>query len=160
MGTKYTMTGGINITPALNYTEVKTAIKAALALVRPQDKKYATETNVFTQYMPLTLMLDSFDKDTEDGVLTITRGIALEPPTRDHFLPISMADFVRAMMKALPGHMWEGTVVALREDALVGYRLTVDAEVSDPARVCEVKGRAYMVWDDEPDEKVLITHLV
>ena len=81
MGTTYTMSGGINISPHLIYPEVKTAIKTALALVRPQDKKYATETNVFKQYMPLDLMIDAFDMDTEDGVLTVTRGIGLETMT-------------------------------------------------------------------------------
>jgi hypothetical protein len=159
MGTSYTMSGGINISPALNYTEVKTAAKAALGLVRPQDKKYATEENVFKSYMPLGLLLDVFQKDTEDGLLTVTRGIALEAPSRDHFLPISMADFVRAMMKALPGHQWQGTVTALRDDGMVGYKLTVDADTSDPVKVQEVKGRAYLVWDDQPDKKIEISSL-
>lgn len=155
MGTSYTMRGGINISPALNYTEVKTAIKTALGMVRPQDKKYANETNVFKQYMPLDLMLDVFTKDTEEGPLTAIRGIGLEPPTLTHFLPISMSDFVRAMMKALPGHQWSGEVVAIREDEMIGYKLTVKnadgTPTDDPVKVTEVKGRAHMVWDDQPD---------
>lgn len=163
MGTTYHFDGSITITPALNFTEIKTATKVALGMIRQQDKKYANEKNVFAQYMPLGLMLDTFDEDTENGVLTVTRGIGLEAPSREHFLPISMADFVRALMKALPGHEWLGEVTAVHEDGMSGYRLTVkDANgnsTHDPVKVNEVKGRAYMVWDDEPDEKVLISDL-
>jgi len=164
MGTKYTMRGGITISPALNYTEVKTAVKTALGMVRPQDKKYADEENVFKQYMPLALVLDVFQKDTEDGPLTVTRGIGLEPPSLTHFLPMNLSDFVRAMMKALPGHQWSGEVTAIREDEMVGYRLTVKnadgTPTNDPVKVTEVKGRTHMVWDDRPDQPVPMEDLV
>lgn len=160
MGTAYTMSGGINISPPLNYTEIKTATKTALGMVRPQDKKYVTEHNVFTQFMPLGLMLNVFDKDTDEGPLTVTQGIALKPPNHDHFLPLSMGDFVRAMMKALPDHLWQGEVIALREDSMVAYKVEVNADSSLPVKVREIKGRAYLVWDDQPDEKILISDLV
>lgn len=114
--------------------------------------------------MPLGLEIETFDQDTERGVLTVTRGTGLKAPSRDHFLPIPMADFVRALMKALPGHGWSGTVTAIHEDGMSGYQLTVKDvngnSTHDPAKVHEVQGWAYMVWDDEPDEKVLVSDLV
>lgn len=163
MSTRYTFVGGINITPALNYTEVKTARKTALGLVRTIDKKYATEENVFREYMPLGLMLDSFTKDTDDGPLKIIQGIALESTLSDSWMPIPMDVLVRGLIKALPGHDWKGTVTALHEDRLTAYKLIVDCigtESRDQHEVVRlVEGTAHMTWDEERGVTIPLSHL-
>jgi hypothetical protein len=160
MGYMYEFEGSITIEPPLNYAEIKAATQVALGLVRPQDKKYATEGNVFSQYMPLALAFDSFVRETDEGLMTVKRASGVESPSHTHFLPISMADFMRALMKALPGHEWYGEVTAIREDGLVGYKLTVSGYPTDPTKVREVKGMAHMVWEDEPTKSIPLSALV
>jgi hypothetical protein len=166
MGTNYSFDGGVTIDPPLNYSEIRTARKTALDLVRQHEKRYATEENVFSTYMPLALTLDTFDKTTEEGVLTVTRAIALKAPSSEHFLPMDMDVLVRALIKALPGHNWTGSVTAVHEDRLTGYKLTVKADgsgqsVDSPEVVRHIKGSSYMVWSDNGEsESVSLVDLI
>lgn len=157
MTTAYTFKGGVVITPSLSYSEIKTARKVALDLTREgYDRKNATPENVFEQYMPLALVLDAFEKDTDEGPLKVIRAVGLEAPRREWSLSINMDVLVRALIKALPGHNWTGTITAVHEDRLSGYKLVVKADdsgisVDNPQVVRQVQGSSQIVWNDSDE---------
>lgn len=153
MGTSYSMQGAINITPVLSFAEIKKAQKAAMALLRPHDAKRATEETVFENYLPLKIMTDEFDKETEDGTLHVVRGIALVPPYSQGSMSYNMDDLMKALQKALPGHNWDGTVTAVREDVTMAYKLVCRTpNGADHSEIKQIEGRAYVRWEDESKE--------
>lgn len=160
MGTSYSMQGAITITPHLSFAEIKTAQVAAMNLLRPHDEKRSTEATVFENYMPLKVMTDEFDKETEDGTLHVVRGIALVPPYAQGSMSYNMDDLVKALQKALPGHNWDGEVVAVREDVTMAYKLVCKTpEGSDRSEIKQVEGKTYVRWEDgsHDDQVVSLT---
>lgn len=158
MGTSYSMQGVINITPALNFTEIKTAQEVAISTLRPHDAKRAKVDTVFEGYLPLKIMTDEFDRQTEEGLLHIVRGIALVPSHASGSMSYNMDDLVKALQKALPGHNWEGEVTAVREDVTMAYKLVcTTARGSDKSSIRQVEGQTYVRWDDDSQDEQIVS---
>lgn len=164
MGYGYRFEGTVSIVPPLNFAEIRQAQQIALGLV-VIGKKTATEENVFSQHMPLMPIEDSFTKDTPEGVLHVKLAHTLMAPKPDHFMPINMDALVRALIKGLPGHNWNGSITAIRDDGMVGYKLTVNSDgdksrVLLPEVVRQVQGEAAMVWEDAPEDHEPLCDLI
>lgn len=156
MGTSYSMQGAITITPILSFAEIKKAQKVALDFLRPHDKKRATEETAFENYLPLKILTDEFDTETEHGRLHVVRGIALVPPHQQGSLSYDMGDLALALQEALPGHNWDGEISAVREDVTMAYKLVCETkEGSDSSSIRQVEGKTYVRWEDgSQDEEV------
>jgi hypothetical protein len=152
MGHSYYFEGSISVTPSLNFTELKKARMIALkTIVSTVDKRYANADNVFESYMPLRFELDSFTKDTDEGPLHVTRGIALVPAnSSDGGYAYHMKDLVEALIKGLPGHNWSGTVMAIDDDRRSAVKIIVTTG-KDTSTVTQVNGTAYVKWENGDD---------
>lgn len=157
MGTSYSMQGAISITPVLSFAEIKTAQKAAMDFLRPHDNKRSTEATVFENYMPLKIMTEKFDRETEEGTLHVVRGVALVPPYSTGSMSYNMDDLVLALQKALPGHNWDGEVTAVREDVTMAYKLVCKTEEgSDQSSVRQIEGKTYIRWEDGSQDEQIV----
>ncbi len=158
MSTSYSMQGSITITPTLTYREIQRAQRAALDFLRPNDQKYASETTAFEKYLPLKIMLDEFDKETEDGTLHVIRGIALVPPHSQGSMSYNMDELVTLLQEALPGHNWDGEVTAVREDVTMAYKLICKTEDgADFGTVKQIEGKTYVRWEDGSQDEQIVS---
>jgi hypothetical protein len=151
------MQGAISITPLLSFAEIKKAQRVAMNLLRNHDNQRATEATVFENYMPLKVMTDEFDKETEDGTLHVVRGIALVPPYSQGSMSYNMDDLVQALQEALPGHNWDGEVTAVREDVTMAYKLVCKTEDgSDKSTIRQIEGKTYVRWEDGSQDEQIV----
>lgn len=149
MGSSYFFEGSINIEPPLNFAEIKTAQRAALGLLtNTWDKKHSTEENVFVSHMPLKPELDSFVKDTDEGPLHVTRSAVMVPSnSSDGGQAYLMKELMEALIKALPGHNWSGTVMAMDDDRTGAVKIVVDTGI-DTSTVSEIRGKVLVEWEN------------
>lgn len=157
MGTSYTFDGSISIDPPLNYAEIEEAREVAMGMLRNNfGSKHAEPENVFEGYMPLKLDITTREERTDRGPLIVTEASGLIPSHRDTgSLSYGMADLVKALQKALPGHSWYGEVTALHEDRTSAYRLVLDAKTAR-----EIKGVGHIEWDEKDFEATPIADLL
>jgi hypothetical protein len=153
MGTSYSFDGEITIMPPLNFAQIRQAQDIAMNMLRPGfDKKNAKPEHVFEGYMPLKFVLETSEKDTDEGILKITRATGL---TASHpgsgSLSYNMYDLVHKLAQAFPEHHFSGAIVALREDSSKAYKVTARPGQNGPSRVTETEGQAYIHWDDQSD---------
>ncbi len=154
----YNLRGSITIKPPLNFAEIKTAREVALKMLLSKSyaAKHATPENVFENY-PLMLQIEEFQRETDEGTLTVKQAEFLRPSYSSNAkLSYDMAELVVALIKALPGHNWKGTVTALHEEMTGGEKVVVDAwgsgaPVQDTVRT--VKGTVYLRWEDDSSEE-------
>jgi hypothetical protein len=150
MGTSYRMDGEIRIEPPLNYEEIQKAREVAMGLLRNGwDQKNALPLTVFEGYMALKPEIEEGEENTPRGVLLVRTASRLIPSHGEGSLSYSWETLVSALVKALPGHNWKGEVTALHEDAHEAYKLVVDANPEKPNGVRQVRGTAYIKWDDD-----------
>jgi hypothetical protein len=149
MGHSYYFEGEIEITPPLNFTEIQKAQKAALkVLTNTWDKKNAKEDNVFASFMPLKLDLESFVRNTDEGPLHVTRAAKLVPSnSSDGGYAYLMCNLVEVLIRELPGHNWEGAVMAVDDDRRSAVKITV-VTGQDTSTVSEVQGSTWIHWED------------
>lgn len=159
MGTNYSMSGAVWITPALNFAEIQKAKDIALKLLTlPSSKKHATPDTVFESYMPLKIETEEFDKETPEGVLHIVRGVTLIPSHSPGSLSYDMNTLVVALQKGLPGHNWDGEVVAVHEDVTKAYKLVCTTEPgSDQSTVKQIEGSTYVRWEDGSQDEQIVS---
>lgn len=150
MGTSYSFDGKITIDPPLNFVQIRQAQQVALGLIRQGwDKRHSDVSNVFSGYMPLKLDLESFDKDTDEGILKVTRAVGLIPShPGEGSLSYSMKDLLLKLVQAFPDHKFYGTVVALNEDGVSAVKLSV-VSGAGPSEVEQTSGKAFIHWDDQ-----------
>lgn len=142
----YFMRGSIGIDPPLNYTEIITARQIALDLVQKR-LPYAIEENVFDLHVPLKLLLDEFDKTTEDGVLHVIRSSALVPSSEAEYSEGDCEEIERLVQKlsaGLPGHNWKGVFTMLPEEGTHARKVIVTSDEDAGINVEMVMGTAYM----------------
>lgn len=142
--------GRIEITPALNFAEIKKARGIAMTILSPTgwEKKHATTENVFESYMPLTFDLDSFEKETEEGPLQVTRALALKPTNDSNGAYAGrMKALVEALIKGLPGHNWVGTVESIDEDRNHALKIVVTT-TKNTSTVKQLTGKGIVKWED------------
>lgn len=153
MGTSYSFTGNIVITPPLNFTQIIEAKKVAMQVLRAGfDRRSATTDNVFEGYMPLKPITVTTEKITDEGILNIIQATHLAPshPT-DGSLSYDMATLLRALIKEFPDNQFHGTVIALCEDGMRAVKLHVQGKKGGPSTVQQTDGRTYIHWDDQSD---------
>jgi hypothetical protein len=146
----YDMSGTVTIEPPLNFKEIRKAQNVALNLLTPKSlaARHATPDSVFADYMPLKLRIDEFDRETDDGVLRVRQAEVLVPSFDSNAsLRYDMTTLVNGLRNALPGHLWEGTIVAVHEERAYAEKLVVDAEGSRT-----VKGTVFLRWEGESGE--------
>lgn len=150
MSDGFTFDGEISIEPPLNYSEILAAQTIALGQVRNGwDAKNAKPESVFEGFMPLKFSIEEDEEVTERGVLNVQRAVAMVPSHQSNgSLSYSWETLLRALMKNLPGHKWKGEVTALHEDAHEAYKLVVDGSEGTATCAVQVRGTAYITWDD------------
>lgn len=156
MGTSYTMSGSIEIHPPLNYSEIKKAREVAVGLLAKHhaaqfERAGGDPQGVFSDFFPLSLHVESTERETEEGHLTIkTAAVVIPSHSHDASLFYDMRPFMAALVAALPGHQWNGEVIALREDGMFAYKLVAEGQ-----RIRQTEGAAYIRWEDGSDEDMV-----
>lgn len=151
----YNVSGSIVIEPPLNYAEIQTAQKTALKMLVPKSlgSKHATPETIFSEYMPLSLQIEEFDRTTDEGILKVRQAAVLRPSfTSGARLSYDIETLVLNLIKALPGHTWSGVVRAIHEELHEVEKVVVDAvgtgrPTSEAVRT--VKGRVVVQWEDD-----------
>lgn len=153
----YHFDGSVTIVPPLNFAEINKATEIALGLVPAHVKRFANADNVFKTYMPLALELEKFEQTTPEGILMVTRCGSVRAPSSTHFLPFEMDVLLKALIKALPGHNWDGEITAIHEEFVHGYKLMVASDgdksrLEDPTVIRQVKGETAIAWENAPED--------
>lgn len=155
----YNVDGSITIEPPLNFAEIKTARQVALGMLPPKSlgSRHAVPETVFGEYMPLSLQIDEFDQETDEGILKVRQAGFLRPSFSSNAkLSYDMDKLIVALIKALPGHTWIGTIVAVHEEMTEAEKVVVKApgEVgSVELAVRKVKGEVLLRWEDGSGEE-------
>jgi len=158
MGTEWHISGTINITPALSAKELKKAAEVMMRRLKSYQERYATPENVFSEYFPLKIMLDEFDKETDEGTLHVVRGIALVPSHDRVSMHNDLFETFYPLRDNLPGHNWDGEITAIHEDFTQAKRLKVWTEPGADTSTFKVyKGKTFVRWDGEglADEEIV-----
>lgn len=156
----YIMEGSIVIEPPLNFFEIKIARETALKMLRPKSyaAQHATPYGVFSEYMPLTLHIEEFERVTDEGVLTVRQAKTLLPSWSSNAkLNYDIAQLVIALIKALPGHTWVGTVMAIHEERTNALKVVVEARGSGAPveeTVRKISGTVNIQWADGTSDRV------
>lgn len=150
----YNVSGSIVIEPPLNYSEIRTAQKTALAMLLPKSlgSKHATSETVFGEYMPLSLQIEEFDRPTDEGILKVRQAAVLRPTFESNArLSYDIETLVLNLVKALPGHNWSGVIKAIHDELDHAEKVVVDVMGTDrplSEAVRKVKGHVVVQWDD------------
>lgn len=150
MGTEYVFEGSIEIEPPLNFAEIRKAQQACLGLMyQGYDKKNATRENVM-DFTSLRLAIREDTRDTDEGMMTTVSSQRLIPAYSNGSLKYDMETVLSAIVKAVPGHIWTGEVVAFSEDNYA-YKLSAERFAEDDPstqQVKQVSGNLFIHWDD------------
>lgn len=157
MGTTYTARGEITISPALTYAEIKKINEAVMGLLRKVDAGRATAPTVFDRFMPIKIETESSVEDTEQGIMTVIKGVALVPSGSgdDVSLSYDPADVIVAIRKAAPGHEWTGAITAVHEERHKAYRYSW-TKGDRGAVVTTEEGTVVVRWpgNNRPDQDI------
>jgi hypothetical protein len=168
MGTYYSFDGAIEISPPLNYAEIKAVQAAVVAKLHPHQvkaaEKMSSPEDIFQNYMPFTLVIEGEEKETDDGVLTVKRAYWIRPcRTSEGYLGYAMGALMEAIVAAAPGHAWRGQIVAVHEDRMTAKKLVVDLPkvmLQEKDRILrEVTGSSFIRWESPDDDEQLVDFL-
>lgn len=159
MGTSYTARGDITITPPLNFAEIKKAENVAMGMLRAHDVKRTTPEMVFDFHMPLKLEVENEVRETDEGLLTVTKAVSVIPAGDQISLSYDPGDLLVALQKALPGHTWSGEITAVHEDRYKAYRYTCDPK-DTTSLVTVLEGTVVVRWPGEENHDQDITDLL
>lgn len=154
----YELSGKIVITPPLNYAEIRKAQQAAMGLLHKGSygHRHAVSESVFHEWMPVELEIEEFEEATDLGILKGQRAIALRPSHGENTkLSYGIKDVVLALLKALPGHNWLGTITAMQEELSDAHKVVVSANGSGGPlfeAVNVVKGKVLLRWEDGTED--------
>jgi hypothetical protein len=157
MGTSYSFDGLIMIEPPLNFVQIKQARESALQMVKA---RYGNKPPRYVQdltsahfemgdYLPLKLVIEDDERETDEGIVQVKRGVALTYSSGEGSLSYSMADFVNRLIKLFPGHVFKGEVTAVRSDGAKAVKVMVE-----DTNAVDISGDAHIHFEDGSQAKL------
>lgn len=141
--------GTITIDPPLNYAEIKKVRAACLEKVNSRGGLYraiAQKDFRMQDYFTLDLVIEEYEKESDEGVVQGQRAVALKP--FGEYLTGSMADEINRVVQLCPSHTYTGSIIALTEYNQSAVRTTVQ----DGSPAVDVHGKVYIKFDDGTEE--------
>lgn len=159
MGDTYSFDGRIEITPPLNFKEIRT-VRAALHthLIKvvyggKPSRWVNTDLDSFAveDHFSLALSVQEMEQETDDGILTLKRAETISPVSSESgSRSCTMMSQMEAIIKALPKHNFKGSVTMIEDSGSRGTKLVVEGR-----KVSEYKGTGYIKFEDGSEEKIL-----
>jgi hypothetical protein len=153
MGTSWNSEGQIIIDPPLNLAQIKAFRKDCFAQLRPVDLQRlnrvfpngeAEERFNIADFFALTLEIEQDERETDEGVLQISRAVSLIPACANGGgSSYRMGDQVERAFKIFPDNSFTGEIVAVREQNGGAIKITAKGR-----KVEEVAGTVHVVWAD------------
>lgn len=159
MGDLYDFDGSIEITPPLNFKEIRT-VRAALHTYLV-DKIYGgkvpryvpadLESFNIEDHFDLTPRVEEQEIDTDEGTLTMKQARVIVPTRSEGGGHRStLGGQMEVIVKALPRHSFKGTATMIHESGSSGTKLVVDGR-----KVSEYKGTGYIKFEDGSEQEII-----